>query len=201
MVETLSFFPKWVAFYGFLNFPCSPCLYLSKTLGIFVALVGLFIRDAAKVDFVFDKACFCRFIHLFLASYVIYILLKYALFQYGFCLFLILTSFILSRVRGTVLFHITPALLVGVCSLTNFIVFSQFSWPKELNILWWDCVRFYNAYGEFLLIDVCTHYNSSVYYVWGLCFLYFRIGLYWMRVPSAVPLPSSSGYEREAELT
>jgi hypothetical protein len=58
--ETPSFYPKWVAFYGFLNFPCNPCLFLSKTLWILVALVGQFIQDAAKFDFVFDKACFCR---------------------------------------------------------------------------------------------------------------------------------------------
>jgi hypothetical protein len=47
-----------------------------------------------------------------------------------------LTSFILPRVRGTVLLHITPAVLVGACTEKNFIVFiSQFSWPKKPNIL------------------------------------------------------------------
>jgi hypothetical protein len=56
--ETPSFYPKWVAFYGFLNFPCTHCLYLSKTLRILLALLGEFIQDAAKFDFVFDKAWF-----------------------------------------------------------------------------------------------------------------------------------------------
>jgi hypothetical protein len=82
-------------------------------------------------------------------------------------MFHFLLSFILSRVRGTILLYITPAVYVDVGTEKNFIVFiSQFSWPKKLNILWWVCVSFYNAFGEFLFIDICTHI-SLVYYVWG----------------------------------
>jgi hypothetical protein len=68
------------------------------------------------------------------------------------CLFLsFLSSFVLSRLHGTILLHITAAVFVPVCREKNFIVFiSQFSWPEQLNILLQVCSSFYNEFGEFL---------------------------------------------------
>jgi hypothetical protein len=75
--------------------------------------------------------------HLFLAFYVIDVVLKCALSLIVWVLFVSFSlSFILPKVRGTTLIHITPAVLVGVWREKKFIVFnSQFSWPKKLNIL------------------------------------------------------------------
>jgi hypothetical protein len=88
-----------------------------------IARLGQLIQDEAKVDFVFDKLWFDGPGHLFLGFYIICVVIRCALSQIMWVLFVFLICVILYRVCGTILLHIPTAVFVDVDTEKNFIVF------------------------------------------------------------------------------